>query len=132
MELCETLTQSKVVFVNYLSEDCTYMLKKLLSLADLIFEHMKVLIISLPPDSTSMEQSSYFARRLCQAFYDRGGELQIFFIRHEDKQDYIQRVFKRDKKHFTLLSESRLSLSLSEGTLLYAWGSANKGKLGLS
>ncbi|TNV72439.1 hypothetical protein FGO68_gene129 [Halteria grandinella] len=61
-----------------------------------------------------------------------GGELQILFIKHDDKQEFINRVFKREKKKFTQLSEVKLSLSLSEGTLVYAWGNATKGKLGLS
>lgn len=54
------------------------------------------------------------------------------FIKHDDKQEFINRVFKREKKKFTQLSEVKLSLSLSEGTLVYAWGNATKGKLGLS
>jgi hypothetical protein len=50
----------------------------------------------------------------------------------EDKVDLISRAFTRERKTFTKLCEVKVSLSLSEGTLLYSWGSANRGKLGLS
>lgn len=56
----------------------------------------------------------------------------MLFIRAEDKQDLISRVFKREKKKMTSLTEVKLNLELLPGTLLYAWGAANKGKLGLS
>ena len=130
MSLHETLTTARVVFVNYLAEDCQYLLKKLMQLAELIFETMKVLIISMPAEATCFD--TYYARRLCQLFNSFGGDLQIFFIKNDDKQDFINRVFKREKKKFTQVSAAKLTLSLSEGTMVYTWGGATKGKLGLS
>jgi hypothetical protein len=105
-------------------------LKKLLGIVDIITENLKVLIISMPADCTLLD--TYYARRLCQAFSRLGGSLHIFFIKHEDKVDLISRAFTRERKTFTKLCEVKVSLSLSEGTLLYSWGSANRGKLGLS
>ena len=118
--------------MNFLAEDSSYLLKKLLGIAELIQENLKVLVINLPAEPSSVVDTyTYYARKLCDVFARNGGELSVFFIKLEDKHDLVNRIFKRDKKHYTQQSEVKLSLSLSEGTLLYAWGSANKGKLGL-
>ena len=115
-----------------MAEDSSYLIKKLLGIAELIQENLKVLVINLPAEPSSVVDTyTYYARKLCDVFARNGGELSVFFIKLEDKHDLVNRVFKRDKKHYTQESEVKLSLSLSEGTLLYAWGSAYKGKLGL-
>ena len=54
------------------------------------------------------------------------------FIKYEDKLDLINKVFKRDPKKFTQLTPVKLKMSISEGTLLYGWGNATLGKLGLT
>ena len=46
------LLNAKVLFANYLAEDCTYLFKKLIGMAELIFENLKVLIINMPADPT--------------------------------------------------------------------------------
>lgn len=63
MTLCEALT-SKIVVVNYMSDDCHYVLKKLLALVEVFWESMKLLVISMPPDSTTID--TYYARKLCE------------------------------------------------------------------
>lgn len=78
--LCEALTEGKVLFVNFLADDCQYLLKKLLALVDAIAENMQVLILNLPSDCTCLD--TYYARRLCQAFTQKGTDLQIFFIQN--------------------------------------------------
>jgi hypothetical protein len=132
LNLPSHLLNSKVLFVNYLVEDCTYMLKKLLGLAEGITENLKLLIIPLPPEPQStVDTYTYYARKLCEVFALNGGQLSVLFVKNDDKQELISRVFKRDKKHFIQQTDVKVGLSMSEGTLLYAWGSANKGKLGL-
>ncbi len=56
----------------------------------------------------------------------------MLFVKYEDKCEVINKVFKRDKKKYTQINHPLISLKISEGTLIYGWGSANKGKLGLS
>ena len=51
---------------------------------------------------------------------------------HESKAKLINAAFLRDQKKFRQQSAIRLKASISEGTLLYSWGSAARGKLGLS
>jgi DNA mismatch repair ATPase MutL len=132
MDQYETVwLNAKVLFVNFLAEDPQYLLKKLINIAELVSENLKMLIISLPQD-VGIDTYSLYARRLCEMFTMNGGELNILFIKGDDKQEFINRVFKREKKKLTQLSEVKLSLSLNEGTLLYSWGNATKGKLGLS
>ena len=53
------------------------------------------------------------------------------FVKYEDKVDLINKVFKREPKKFTQLTSLKLKMSISEGTLLYGWGNATLGKLGL-
>jgi|LauGreDrversion4_2_1035121.scaffolds.fasta_scaffold376298_1 hypothetical protein len=126
------LLNSKVLFVNYLVDDCTYMLKKLVGLAEGITENLKLLIIPLPAEPQSVVDTyTYYARKLCEIFSLNGSQLSVLFVRNEDKQELISRVFKRDKKHFIQQSDAKVSLNLSEGTMLYAWGSAMKGQIGL-
>jgi hypothetical protein len=76
MELTENLTQSKILFVNFMAEDnCIHLLKKLLGLAEVVSENLKVLILNMPPEVTAIDTYSYFARKLCQSFTLQGGEL---------------------------------------------------------
>jgi len=98
-----------------MAADCNYTLKKLMGLFEsTLSETLRLLIISMPPETTCMD--FYYAKRLCQLYYQSGSDLQIIFIRHEDKQEFISRVFERQKKKFTQLTTVNLSLSLSEGT----------------
>ena len=84
--------------MNFMADDCQYTLKKLLSMVEVIYEKLKFLIISLPQDVTYLD--TFLARQLCLQFELRGGDLQILFIKHEDRIDLIQKAFARDKKHF--------------------------------
>lgn len=134
MDQYETVwLNAKVLFVNFLAEDPQYLLKKLINIAEFISENLKVLIISLPPElGQQVDTYTLYARRLCEMFSMNGGELNVLFVRHEDRMDFLARVFKREKKKYTQQSEVKLTLTLSEGTLIYSWGNATKGKLGLS
>ncbi len=66
-----------------MAADYQYTLKKLLTIVDRIYENLKFLVISLPPDATSVD--SYYAKLLCQEFELRGGSLQILFINDDKK-----------------------------------------------
>eukprot|EP00347_Sterkiella_histriomuscorum_P005355 403356926 len=120
----------KVIFVNFIAEDCQYVLKKLISIVDLLHNNLRVLIINMPQEATMIE--TYYAKLLCQLCFMLGGELQVFFIKYEDKTDFINKVFQRDRKKLTQLTSIKFRSKISEGTLLYTWGCANYGKLGLS
>lgn len=106
------------------------MLKKLLGLVEVFWESLQLLVISIPAEATCLD--TYFARKLCEQVAIFGGDLHILFVRQEDKQELLSRVFKRDRKKITELTKVKINLSLSPGTLVYGWGAANKGKLGLS
>jgi hypothetical protein len=131
INLPEYLTKSKLLFTNYMAADYQYTLKKLLTIVDRIYENLKYLIISVPPEAHSVD--TYYALLLCQEFELRGGSLQIFFINDDKKQALINSVFARDKKHFKMIpSAVTVSFTLSDASLIYTWGSARKGKLGLN
>lgn len=77
MDQYETVwLNAKVLFVNFLAEDPQYMLKKLINLTEIIWENLKVLIISLPPDvGQQIDTYTLYARRLCEMINMNGGEL---------------------------------------------------------
>lgn len=114
---------------NFVAEDCNYILKKLISIVDLLSETLTILVLPLPKGATNLD--TYYARTLCKLFHHRGRELNIFFIKSESKQELITKVFKREKKILKSITSVQVSLDFSEGTLLYAWGSSRRGKLGL-
>ena len=66
IELPEYLQSSKILVANYLAEDCNYLLKKLISVIDLLSESLKILILPLPKDATNLD--TYYARLLCKLF----------------------------------------------------------------
>ncbi len=90
------MTNSKVLVANFVAEDCNYILKKLISIVDLLSETLTILVIPLPKGATNLD--TYYARTLCKLFHHRGRELNIFFIKQESKEDLITKVFKREKK----------------------------------
>lgn len=129
LECKNILTSAKVIFVNFLAEDYKAFLRKLVSLTDLYNNTLRAVIINMPPDCQVIDP--YFAKLLCHLCFQKGGELQVFFIRADDKYELLSKVFKRDAKTYTQLTKVKLTTSLIEGTLVYIWGSAHNGKLGL-
>lgn len=63
IQVPEYLTMSKVLFANFVADDCHYTLKKLNSIVDLIHENLRVLILNLPKNATYLD--TYYARLLC-------------------------------------------------------------------
>lgn len=116
--------------MDFMAADYQYTLKKLLSIVDVIYETIKFLVIAVPPGAPSVDP--YYARQLCQEFELRGGSLQILFINDDKKQDLTGKAFIRDKKHYIQNLQVSMSISVSDASLIYSWGSARKGKLGLS
>jgi alpha-tubulin suppressor-like RCC1 family protein len=53
-------------------------------------------------------------------------------IRNEDKINLVSRIFKGKGRRHQLIQGLTLSASLAPDTLLYSWGSAKNGKLGIS
>ena len=96
VSLPDYLTNSKVLVANFVAEDCNYILKKLISIVDLLSETLTILVLPLPKGATNLD--TYYARTLCKLFHHRGRELNIFFIKQESKEDLITKVFKREKK----------------------------------
>lgn len=90
------LTNSKVLVANFVAEDCNYILKKLISIVDLLSDSLTILVLPLPKGATNLD--TFYARTLCKLFHHRGRELNIFFIKLENQQDLITKVFKREKK----------------------------------
>ena len=84
LNLPDHVTSSKVLVANFMAEDCTYMLKKLISVADYLGDSLRILVLPLPQDATSLD--TYYAKLLCKLLYLREGiDLSIFFVRFEDK-----------------------------------------------
>ncbi|CDW72382.1 UNKNOWN [Stylonychia lemnae] len=127
---CKTIFENKVLFVNFLADDCYQFLKKMVSLIELYCTQLNILIISLPQNATCID--TYYAQLLCKLCYFKGGELQIFFIKYDDKTELINKVFKREPKKFTQQSDVKIRLQYSQKTQLYAWGCADYGKLGVT
>ena len=88
------------------------------------------MIINMPQDATYID--TYYAKLLCKISYLNGGELQVFFIRNEDKVELLNKVYKREPKRLTPLTLVKIRLHYSARTLLYSWGCADYGKLGIS
>lgn len=64
--LPEYLETARILVANYVAEDCTYLLKKLISVINLLSESLKILILPLPKDATHLD--TYYARLLCKLF----------------------------------------------------------------
>jgi hypothetical protein len=61
MDQYETVwLNAKVLFVNFLVEDCNLLLKKLIGVAELIWENIKYLIIPMPADA-SVDNYTFYA-----------------------------------------------------------------------
>jgi hypothetical protein len=90
------LTNSKVLVANFVADDSQFLLKKLISIVDLLSDTLKILILPLPKNASTID--SYYARQLCRLFFNRGRDLNIFFIKAENKEDLLTKVFKREKK----------------------------------
>ena len=93
---------------------------------------MKTLILPLPKGASYVDQ--FFAKRIQRIISTVGGEssLMILFITHESHRQLVKNFYKVGKtKVMPLNSVVNMTASLSEGTLLYSWGSAAFGKLGI-
>lgn len=52
------------------------MFKKLLGIVDVIVDSVKLLIINMPSDVANIvDNYTYYAKKLCQAFFIRGADL---------------------------------------------------------
>lgn len=58
---------------------------------------------------------------------------QIFFIKHEDKELVLSHLFEgKGSDHHQVEGMRVKNVSLEPDTMIYSWGNAKNGKLGIS
>jgi len=89
LEIKKILEGTSCFIFNFIAQSYKELLKKLLGLISIFPETLQSLILYLPLNSTSVD--TYFASRIQQMLFARGGESQttILFIRHEDRKTLI-------------------------------------------
>lgn len=108
-----------------------HILKKLISLVSVMPSRLQLLLITMPPGCTYVDTSlaEYF-QRVMWAKHEQ--ETMVLFIKYEDKQEILNRAGYTgiDSKYLNGLRVK--GLSMQPDSLLYSWGSAANGKLGIS
>ena len=124
---------AKCIFVNYTYEnDYNHILAKLLSLFPFMPNTLQMLIISLEPGASKVnsEFAEHFQRLL---HFKHQAKAHVFFIRHEDKEKIVSHLFTgKGADHQQVNGMKVTGVELNPDTLLYSWGSARDGKLGIS
>ena len=118
--------------MNYIAEDYRFLLKKIMALISIIPASCRSLIVPLPKGATHIDQ--FFAKRIQRMISSTNSDafLMILFISHESHRQLIRNFYKVGKNSVTPINTVvNMTAGLSEGTLLYSWGSAALGKLGL-
>lgn len=124
---------AKCIFVNFTYEnDYNHILSKLLSLFQFMPNTLELLIIALEPGATKVntEFAEHFQKLL---HFKHQAKAHVFFIRHEDKEKIISNLFTGKGADYKQVHGMKVtSVELNPDTLLYSWGSARDGKLGIS
>ena len=123
--------QAQVLLVNFLADDYRFFLKKLLGLISLFPPTLKALVVPLP--SGCRYVNMFYAKRIQQVVAAASeGSFVVLFIAHEAHKQLLRNFYKVEKDTVKPLSTVvNMTASMSEGTLLYSWGSAAFGKLGI-
>lgn len=121
-----------VFIVNYHYENnYNHILTKLISLVSQMPNRLELLIVTLPPDATFVDSS--LAEMFMRVMWTKHGQAtQVLFIKYQDKLDILNQAGYTgcDSKYLNGLRVK--SLALEPDSLLYSWGSAANGKLGIS
>lgn len=125
------LDQANVFLVNYVADDYRFFLKKFLSIISIVPKTLKALIVPLPKGATHVDQ--FYAKRIQRIIAGMPEHsLMVLFITHESHKQLIKNFYRvLPNKVVPVATRVTMTASLSEGTLLYAWGSATHGKLGI-
>jgi hypothetical protein len=99
MEFHTLFDNDNVFFVHFLFDECQHFLKKLIELVEFFYSTMKLLIISMPQESTYLDD--IYAKRIVELVKIKGGTLHIMFVKHEDRMEFINKVFRKDSKKCT-------------------------------
>ena len=93
---------------------------------------LQALIISMPPDATFLDtQMAENVQKLMH--FKHQIPAQIFFIRYEDKELVLQHLFEgKGSDHHQVEGMRIKNVSLEPDTMIYSWGNAKNGKLGIS
>ena len=129
---------AKVIFLNYQYESSyNHIISKFISLIQVMPSGCKAIIISLPESATFID--SQLAEHLQRLMFFKhgnaaeGGQCLVLFIRQQDKQMIINQIFEGKGAEHHLLPGFRLSgMEMEPDSLIYSWGNAKDGKLGIS
>lgn len=122
-----------VLFVHYQYEgDYNHILTKLVSLVPVMPATLKLLIVGMPENATKLDTS--IAQRFQQMM--KGKHRQptlVLFVQNPDKIALLEEIFTGRGSDHRLLDGLKLKKAeLAADVLLYSWGCARNGKLGLT
>lgn len=131
LKVREKFDQANALLVNFIADDYRYLLRKMMGLVSIINPTTKLLIVPLPKNATYLDQ--FFAKRI-QHMMASLPELcmQVVFITHESHRQLIRNFYRVGKNSVKAVNSNvNVYANFSESTLLYSWGSAAFGKLGI-
>lgn len=126
---------AQVLFVNYQYEqNYHHILTKLVSLISILPPALVLLVVTLPPNATYVDTTlAEHLQRMMPAKHGDGANTLVLFIKHSDKNHLVENIFAGKGADYKELPGLRVrSLELAEDALVYAWGNAANGKLGVA
>lgn len=121
----------QALLVNHVAEDYRFLLKKIMALISIIPSTCKCLIVPLPKGAKHIDQ--FFAKRIQRIMSSSSdGFFMILFISYESHRELVSNFYRISKNQVVAINTVvNMTAGFSEGTLMYSWGSAAFGKLGL-